>query len=188
MVLVIIKDILGFFQRYAPTGFALALLISLLYGVVCLLNQRIKKEAGAGQRNVERTAKRGSLIFLLSWYAYIVIGITMLSRSESPTRQVSFELFRTFRNTFFAKKQICENVIMFVPYAVLLYMLAKSLRRGWKMFGIGVMSSLLIEVMQWVTQTGCFEVDDILTNTMGMMIGYGICVVIDRLRNKNASD
>jgi glycopeptide antibiotics resistance protein len=117
-------------------------------------------------------------LFLLVAYLYIVIGITILSRSEGGTSGASFELFRTFRNTFSARKQIYENVLMFVPYAVLLYGLARPFRRWWIALLMGAGSSLLIEVTQWVTRTGYFEVDDILTNTVGMMIGYLVCRII----------
>ena len=51
--------------------------------------------------------------------------------------------------------------------------------------GVGVVSSLFIEIMQWLTKTGYFELDDIMTNTLGMLIGYLICVLFVEIYKKN---
>lgn len=184
MLLAIARDITKFFVGYAPMGFLLAVIITagyVWYEGVWKLRQSGNKNKIVG---IERKdlAGKAVCIFLLIWYVYIVIGITMLSRSEGGTRHASFELFRTFRNTFFSKKQIYENIIMFVPYAVLLFVFSGYFRRAGVMFGAGVVSSLFIEVIQWITKTGYFELDDILTNTFGMMIGYLFCVIVEKVR------
>ncbi|MBQ8279924.1 MAG: VanZ family protein [Roseburia sp.] len=107
-----------------------------------------------------------------------MLGITVLSRSESETRHAYFELFRTFQDTFVARKQIYENVLLFVPYAILLFGLAEFFRNGWLMMGIGLISSFAIEATQWITHAGYFEIDDIWTNVVGMMLGYVLCVIV----------
>ena len=47
---------------------------------------------------------------------------------------------------------------------------------------------LLIEVTQWVTKTGCFELDDVLTNTLGMLLGCVVCIVVRRDKSKRYSN
>lgn len=185
MFLAITKDVTKFFAGYAPMGFLLAVIVTAGYlwyegfWKSKQLNNKCKMQ-------IKHLAGKAGSIFLLTLYVYVVIGITMLSRSEGGTRHASFELFRTFRNTFFSKKQIYENIIMFVPYAMLLFGLSKFFRRARVMLGIGAASSLFIEVTQWVTKTGYFELDDILTNTFGMMIGYGICAFCERIRERKS--
>lgn len=186
MIVTIVKDITTFFSIYAPVGFGLALVAACIYRSVPIIFQWV---SGKKEKAVRRISEKETiLVFFLVWYLYIVLGITMLSRSESKTRQASFELFRTFQNTFFARKQVYENVIMFVPLAVILYGLSKRFRRLPMVLFTGIMGSLFIEIMQWVTQTGWFELDDILTNTMGMLFGFLLCAaaekVIDCLRWK----
>lgn len=186
MLEAVLKDIAGFGARYAPSACIVAGGAVLLSGLVMLYLKKgfvlsAEIEASVSGKNC---VKKLLWIFFLVAYIYIVIGITILSRSESGTRGASFELFRTFRNTFSARKQIYENVLMFVPYAVLLYGLAKPFRRWWIALLMGAGSSLLIEVTQWVTRTGYFEVDDILTNTVGMVLGYLICFGLEKLKNK----
>ena len=181
MFKMIVRDIAGFGIRYAPSACIVAAGAVLLSGLVMHFLKKnfvlssVLEDAVSGKKCVWKLV----WIFFLAAYIYIVIGITILSRSESGTRGASFELFRTFRNTFSARKQIYENVLMFVPYAVLLYGLAKPFRRWWVALLMGAGSSLLIEVTQWVTRTGYFEVDDILTNTVGMLLGYTICRIIE---------
>ena len=152
----IFRDIAAFGVRYAPTACIVAAGAVLFMGLVVLCLKR-----------------------------YFVLSRRMEAFVDKMSG-ASFELFRTFRDTFFVRKQIYENVLMFVPYAVLLYGLAKVFRRWWRMLLIGAGSSLLIEMTQWVTRTGYFEVDDILTNTVGMMIGYVGCwmaeMIFRRLR------
>jgi len=177
----ILRDIVSFGIRYAPSACIVAAGAVLL---CMLVVQCLKKYFVLSQAMEEFVCEmsrpgRRVRLFLIVAYLYIVIGITILSRSESGTRGASFEFFRTFRNTFSARKQIYENVLMFVPYAVLLYRLAKPFRRWWIALLMGAGSSLLIEVTQWLTRTGYFEVDDILTNTVGMMIGYLTCRIVE---------
>lgn len=183
MLEAVLKDIASFGARYAPSACIVAGGAVLLSGLVMLylkkdfvLSMEIEESVSA-----KNCVKKLLWIFSLVAYIYIVIGITILSRSESGTWGASFELFRTFRNTFSARKQIYENVLMFVPYAVLLYGLARPFRKWWIALLMGAGSSLLIEVMQWVTRTGYFEVDDILTNTVGMVLGYLIYRIVEKV-------
>lgn len=44
--------------------------------------------------------------------------------------------------------------------------------------------SLTIEVIQLLTKVGCFDVDDMILNTLGAALGYGIYAVCDRIRRK----
>ena len=179
----VLKDIAGFGTRYAPSACIVAGGVVLLSGLVVLYLKKGFVLSSEVEESVsgKNCVKKLLWIFFLAAYIYIVIGITLLSRSESGTRGASFELFRTFRNTFSARKQIYENVLMFVPYTVLLYGLAKPFRRWWIALLMGAGSSLLIEVTQWVTRTGYFEVDDILTNTVGMVLGYLMCRTIEKV-------
>ena len=176
-MIAVTQDIMGFFVEYATEAVLVALGFIVCY-VAWLLYYKKKR---VSELKEIRTQLAG--FFLLAFYLYMVLGITILSRIETPTRELYFELFRTFRNTFMAKKQICENILMFVPFSMLLYWLTPGCRKWWKIILLGAGCSLVIEVTQWITMTGCFEVDDILTNTMGMILGYLISGCMIRIRN-----
>ena len=178
MLFTIAEDIAGFFCDYAGAGAMVAAGAVIAYWCGLLLWKfALRRICPSGWQ----IAVKSCVLFLLVLYVYIVIGITVLSRSESETRHAYFELFRTFRNTFVARKQIYENVILFVPYAILLFGLAEFFHNGWLMFAIGLVSSFGIELTQWLTQTGYFEIDDIWTNVVGMMLGYILCLLVRKI-------
>lgn len=44
----------------------------------------------------------------------------------------------------------------------------------------GVMISLTVEVLQLVTRRGFFELNDILHNSIGCLIGYVVCKIVSK--------
>ena len=64
------------------------------------------------------------------------------------------------------------NVLAFVPFGVFLPMLVKRVRSLGKTLLLGFEFSLLVEIVQLFSKVGSFDVDDILLNTFGVLIGY----------------
>ncbi len=67
---------------------------------------------------------------------------------------------------------LAGNVIGFMPFGALLPILVRSVRRYWKVLLLSFEVSALIEVSQLIFQVGCFDVDDIILNTLGGLLGY----------------
>ena len=65
------------------------------------------------------------------------------------------------------------NVVAFVPVGILLGAGIKGLK-CWNALLIGVCLSVSIEVLQFVFKKGFSELDDVMHNTLGCLIGYGI--------------
>ena len=63
------------------------------------------------------------------------------------------------------------NVLMFVPVGVCCKNLIKH---KYVMFVVSVALSLFIEINQFVFRRGVFEIDDVICNTIGALIGYSI--------------
>ena len=61
---------------------------------------------------------------------------------------------------------------MFLPYGFLASWAFKRMRRFWNCTLLGAVTSLGIESLQLITARGYFQIDDILTNTLGTVIGY----------------
>lgn len=69
------------------------------------------------------------------------------------------------------------NVLMFIPLGFSLGCAYKDL--GWKrIIVVALCLSVAIEVMQFVFRKGFAEVDDVMHNTLGCIIGYGIYTLI----------
>ena len=80
-----------------------------------------------------------------------------------------------------------ENIIMFIPFGVLLPILFIKFRNGWLCVLTGFICSSSIEIVQHITQTGFLQLDDVVTNTTGTLLGWlvwkaGKCVVKNRKR------
>ncbi|WP_211234307.1 VanZ family protein [Paenibacillus taiwanensis] len=65
------------------------------------------------------------------------------------------------------------NILLFVPLGALLPLLVRSCRRWGRMMLISFLMTLFIEVMQYMLLVGTLDVDDMLLNVCGGMIGYG---------------
>lgn len=79
-----------------------------------------------------------------------------------------------------AIENLVGNIAVFMPLGFLTSFL--SSRITWRHVLIaGVATSLAIETLQLVLQKGSFDVDDILLNTLGVIIGYILFVVFERV-------
>ena len=79
---------------------------------------------------------------------------------------------------------LAGNVIGFLPFGAILPVLKRNMRRCWKVALLAFEFSAMVEVTQLITKVGCFDVDDIILNTMGGVLGYGIFALCNRLRRK----
>ena len=62
----------------------------------------------------------------------------------------------------------------------------KSMTVWWKIILFGFLSSLLIESCQFMFHRGVFELDDLLKNTMGTVVGWPIWKVITIITCSNS--
>lgn len=116
----------------------------------------------------------------MAMYLMMLVQITLLEREAGSRTKVSLKLFETFGGPM-SNAFVVENVLLFMPYGLILPMIWKGLRKM-KIFPqmmlcilVGFVSSLMIECTQFVTQRGYFQVDDIMTNTIGMFCGWLLC-------------
>ena len=67
---------------------------------------------------------------------------------------------------------------MFVPLGILLPMLFKKIRKLQYCVLTGFLCSCMIEVSQLVIQRGFCQLDDVITNTVGAVVGWMIWRII----------
>ena len=72
---------------------------------------------------------------------------------------------------------LAGNVIAFMPFGFILPEVWDQLNRWYTITLLGFLFSLCIEVAQLVGRVGSFDVDDLLLNTIGALIGYFAFVV-----------
>lgn len=128
--------------------------------------------------------RRWLVLTLLAGWAAAVAGITLvfrLSGTEAVSRAgytgVNLALLRGYITAWrwgsaAGWQQIIFNILLFLPLGLLLAFLGKK--------GVGLRAaclvplglSVLIETAQLLARRGFFDVDDVLNNTIGGMLGY----------------
>ncbi|MEG0804906.1 MAG: VanZ family protein [Lachnospiraceae bacterium] len=76
------------------------------------------------------------------------------------------------------------NIAGFIPFGFLVPFLSEKNKNLYKMVVLSFLLSLLIELLQLVFKVGCFDVDDMLLNTIGGFLGYCIFCIGGFLRRK----
>lgn len=80
------------------------------------------------------------------------------------------------------------NTAMFIPTGIILPILYKRLNSFWKVTAAGALISLSIEILQLPFASRASDIDDVILNTCGVMIGYGIYALFKRIfRAKRAA-
>ncbi len=109
---------------------------------------------------------------LLGLYLAFMGYMTLMNR-ESGDSQAKLRLFWSYRRFFQSptlRKEVLNNILLFVPFSALMRSL--SGKRLW--LWIIPMLSIGIELTQYITGLGLCELDDILNNTLGGLAGYFI--------------
>ena len=69
---------------------------------------------------------------------------------------------------------IVGNVCMFIPTGIILPIVYPRLNSFFKVVGVGFLMSLAIELIQLLFYDRATDIDDLILNTLGYAIGYGI--------------
>jgi glycopeptide antibiotics resistance protein len=80
------------------------------------------------------------------------------------------------------------NIIGFMPLGILLPALFFAFRGFWRVALISFCISLLFETTQLLTGLGSFDVDDIILNTTGGIVGYIVYLGLKKIMRDNDAD
>ena len=76
------------------------------------------------------------------------------------------------------------NVLGFLPFGLFLPMLHRHFRKFPKTTLVCLLFSCGVELTQLVTRRGSCDIDDVILNTLGGMIGYGLFRICNAVRKK----
>ena len=77
---------------------------------------------------------------------------------------------------------IIGNISMFIPTGVIMPILYKRLDCFWKVLLAGAGLSFVIEVIQLLFPGSVTDIDDLILNTLGVAVGYGVYAACKRLK------
>ncbi len=137
------------------------------------------------------------IIYILFLVRITILSVTILNEVQLNRIHSNFEKylqyyqiipFKTILNVgrynFF--RQVICNILLFVPFPIFIKVARKEMRR-WKAILIGILNSLLIELIQLPTNiitgypTHVCDIDDLILNSIGTVIGYVIIIILNRI-------
>jgi glycopeptide antibiotics resistance protein len=80
------------------------------------------------------------------------------------------------------------NVLAFIPFGALIRWVRNQKTGFWIAVLYTFLFSLFIEIIQLVTRVGVFDVDDLILNTCGGAVGYGIYRILRAIDRKRYKD
>lgn len=117
---------------------------------------------------------------LLSEYAFVVVCSTIICRGVQSFTFARLELipFWTYKAVIahtpgVSVWDIVLNIALFVPLGFLVKLLYPKLKLL-KIMLIAVLCSAFIETNQYLFEKGIAQIDDVMHNTLGCMLGWGI--------------
>ena len=143
------------------------------------------------------------LLFKIIWWVYIVLLLVFVvvkfkgsfyelsdrisSYLSYGTKNYNLIPFRSIQDQishitqWWALKNLLGNIIPFIPFGFLLPITYRKFNSAIKVFGIGISSILLIELFQLFTKLGSFDIDDIILNMAGIICGYLMIFLLNRI-------
>ena len=126
--------------------------------------------------------------FLLVEYIALLMYFTVFIRPEHGERELLLIPFWSYWAIAHdgAKVLIQEhimNVAVFIPIGILQAIVLKGVK-WWKVLLVGTGVSLMVEVMQYIMMRGYCEIDDVIHNTIGCLIGIALVLLCKMIVNQ----
>ena len=142
----------------------------------------VRKSGKKGDRLYVREAL--SAIFVA--YLAVVLSLTLLNREAGSRQDVSLELFGTFHPDVYSMSYVIENFFMLMPFGAFLPILFDFFGKVRRCALAAFLFSFLIETVQYATERGYFQLDDLVLNTLGAAVTAGVVISCRKwFRRKN---
>lgn len=138
-----------------------------------------------------RRGMRYSTGVLLIEYICLIYCSTVFFRNVRRSVQYDYMPFWSYQAYFDGREpnaliENMMNILVFVPIGLLLGLLAKS-KTFVRVTILGACISIGIEFLQLIFKKGFSELDDVMHNTLGCVLGYGILIIIKKTWNFSMS-
>ena len=192
-----LRDIWDALRMYNEQALRFGIYAIMIYSAVLLIRSMVRKIRGKQSQPVGQILFHICVFALLGIYFSYVISLTLSGREAgSRSGHINLQLFSTLGNQDNWKITGIENILLFVPYGILVPILWRVYRRFWNLGLLAFITSTSIELVQLVTRRGYFELDDIVLNTAGALLGYmffalfyySFRALTHRVREKNSRE
>lgn len=100
---------------------------------------------------------------------------------------IRFVKYREYLGMYNVMINLVGNVVAFIPFGALIRWVINRSVNWYHVVGYTFLFSLSVELLQLVAKVGSFDVDDLILNTLGGLIGYFVYYIlrwIDRIYDK----
>ena len=128
-------------------------------------------------------------LLILAEYVVLIYCTTVFLRPLQESSAINFRPFWGFhaflagQNAVMAEKFM--NLVVFIPVGVMIGVANRGLK-WYQVLLISAMLSVSIEFFQFVMKKGYAELDDVIHNTLGAIIGIGVYYLIEMVWRKVA--
>ena len=154
--------------------------IALIFSIILIVLMRKKYKA----RKV--TYCQAIACIILPIYVFLLFASLVFSRETLEIRRFNLKIFWTEIAILSGETKyiqtLLQNLLMLMPFGVLFPIVVKE-KKNMTLF-VGGIISVMLEVLQLVTKTGLCEIDDVIHNTLGVVIGYGVYCVTMMIHKK----
>lgn len=178
-----VRDIILFLKDYIVLGIVLLIFIGILFYIgYKIIYQKLMK-------GKKRISKKKILLYGISiCYFAVVFGAVFLNR-VAVYKEINLHLLSSYLEAYHNMspsliRNIILNILLFIPLGIFLPLYTNKLDKIYKVVPIGFIITLIIEIMQYKTGFGIFEIADLLNNTIGVLIGYGLYKSYINIKNK----
>jgi glycopeptide antibiotics resistance protein len=111
---------------------------------------------------------------LLIGYVFLVLCATVIFRQDSGEMRYSLQPLWCHSTIYYKYMAgMVLNILMFMPIGFLCGVAIRNIN-AFKIIGVGCVLSMSVETTQLLTRRGVCNIDDVIHNTLGCIIGYGI--------------
>lgn len=145
--------------------------------------------------SIEDCEKLKKLLFHVSFLVYVFImiillfrrghsyeGITLIEYAKNGVNLMPFKTIQMYIDAISSGsinltsiiKNLAGNIILFIPIGIYLPFYSKKITTVKQVFIETLIIIFIVEMTQLVTMRGRFDVDDLILNTIGALIGFWI--------------
>lgn len=181
-----INIVLNYIYRIAPSIsywkiLAWSLILIILFEVIVFC---------VNKKRTEKLKPFRVAVYGLIFYSNFVLRLTLLGRELGVDRTEPIRLHVSIGDILSVHGIL--NMLMFVPFGFFVYAVLRNYEIPTKVLlavMISMIFTLMIEMIQLATQSGRFEIDDMISNTIGGLLGcFPSYILFDLLFPNNDED
>lgn len=154
-----------------------------IWSAVIVLMAIIGSRAGISARKngIRKSIIRFFFLYLFVVYLYCVLWLTIFSRAPGSFGGIDLRILAKWSHSPMERALFIENIMMFIPMGIFLPIFWPMQRHVWLCMPTAVLCSVCIEGIQLGFGLGYCQLDDIIANAGGFLIGFGVWFLVKSL-------